>query len=126
MKYWYEDEYLFDYDSTESNENCIIETKEFKKQELYDNYINIIMNFKKDIQYEPEFISIFNISSAEILKYICRINKNKNYKIRKKKKLTLNYEQYNLFFRLYKQLEFNFNDTSINLLANQIYNKLYI
>jgi len=89
----------------------------------YNRQINIILYYKNLLLKEPEFIGINNINSGFILE---KINNLHNFKNINCNKLILTNQQYNLFKNMFDELQFSYDENSIIILANIIYNRLYI
>ena len=89
----------------------------------YDRKNSIILFYKNLLLKEPEFIGIKNINSGFILEKINNLHNTKNINCNK---LILTNEAFNLFKKMFDELEINYNENSIIKLASIIYNKLYI
>jgi len=110
-----------DYDTDDEYTKCY--THENINDYEYNEKISIINYYKNLLSYEPEFIGIKNISSGLILKIIeitrnpLRLNK-KDYK--------LNNDQYNIFNKMYNDLELEGYSYIYNTVTKKIFNKIYI
>jgi hypothetical protein len=93
------------------------------KEMEYDLNNNIILHYKQLLLKEPEFIGIKNINSGFILE---KINNLHNFNSIKCNKLILTNEQYKIFQNMFDELQISYDENSINILANIIYNKISI
>ena len=115
--------YLQDNDYDTDDEYTKFFTREIPTDREYNEKISIINYYKNLLSYEPEFIGIKNINAGLILKIIditrkpLRLNK-KDYK--------LNSEQWDIFNKMYYDLELEGYSNLYNTVTKKIFNKIYI
>lgn len=111
-----------DYDDTD-DENSKLSINEKLNDYEYNEKISIIGYYKNLLSYEPEFIGIKNISTGLLLRIIdmtrnsIKLNK-KDYRITR--------EQYNLFNKLYEDLEIIGNMDLYNTVTKKIFSIIYV
>ena len=118
-----DNDYDYDSDYEKNKYNFLEKLNDYE----YLEKITIINYYKNLLSYEPEFISIKNICSGQILKLIETYRRalkfnNKQYKNIYK----LNIDQYNIFNNLYYDLELEGNIDIYNTITYKIFNKIYI
>tara|TARA_B100000886_G_scaffold332731_1_gene285791 strand:- start:648 stop:1010 length:363 start_codon:yes stop_codon:yes gene_type:complete len=110
---------------SDDENDSIIDCPEIDYEKEYQNKIKLIMQFKIDISFEPEFIGIKNICSQQILDYI--ENTYISVKIPRNYKFNISHEQIRYFKRLYENLGIDYyNDNIIKTVIYKIFKKIYI
>ena len=90
----------------------------------FEGKLEMIYQFKKYIDKEPEFIGIHNISSYDL--YCIFVNTTKSKYFGKKSYYLTDY-QVEIFKNLYEYLELEKNDiTILNTVVNKIMKKIYV
>ena len=112
-----------DYNSEEEEESEIEFTSDIIKEFEYDKKIGIV-SFYKDILFKsPEFIGIKNLSTSNML-YIIE-DTTKEVKLNKKD-YKLNFEQNQIFDRMYSELNLLPNYNIYNQVTKKIFKKIYV
>lgn len=112
--------------SDDDNDNAYSEySPEILAEFQYDYKISVVEFYKELLKKEPEFIGIKNISCGKILEILESNNDNKK-KLSKHKVYSLNTEQNNIFYNLYKDLGFKGDVNIYNEVTNKIFNHIYI
>lgn len=110
---------------SDDENDSVIDNSEINYEHQYEYKIKLIMQFKTDISFEPEFIGIKNICSQEILDYI--ENTYTAVKIPRCHKFEVSDEQMRYFKRLYNNLGIDiWNDNIIKTVIYKIFKKIYV
>lgn len=112
-----------DYNSEEEVENIIEYPSDIIEEFENDKKIGIVSFYKDILLREPEFIGIKNISTSNIL-YIIE-NTTKELKL-DKKDYKLNFDQIQIFNRMYSELNLLPNYNIYNFVTKKIFKKIYV
>ncbi len=112
-----------DYNSEEEVDSILEFPSDIIEEFEYDKKVGIVSFYKDILLKEPEFIGIKNISASNIL-YIIE-NTTKEVKLNKKD-YKLNFEQNQIFNRMYSELNLLQNYNIYNLVTKKIFKKIYV